>query len=317
MSIPLPSAEKARELYLVWHGNSLDVFVPDCQNVLTLVTSPNLFRTAYLSADAVNDQNQIQNAAHRLDNEWPLLMMFSESTDGAPFRSAIVFFRQGSQPVPWWAGSLTGAGLVAEVYLASTSVGNAGWSNDVSGGKPGYFLTGLPQLSDLWHIKRMEPDAAKRLVFTLAPIRLAHGLPEVRFTPIADPHLRAEAERHYSEFMNHLMQHQYYALVTSAKNVAETLLADYLTTEGISWHRDFNEMLQKLAELVEGAKSQSRARFSYLDYHLMHKIRLLHARTHSPRAASTGRSITPEFSLTVAEDLVEILTSAGCAGPTL
>ncbi|TAM83491.1 MAG: hypothetical protein EPN47_05115 [Acidobacteria bacterium] len=158
----------------------------------------------------------------------------------------------------------------------------------------------------------MEPDAAFRLVFTLAPVKLAQGLPHVQFAPLLNPDLRAEAEQHWSEFKNHLMQHQYYALVTSAKNVAETILAAHLSASGISFQRDFNEMLQALGDQLS-RKDEGAAPFSYLDYHLMHKIRLLHARTHPGRVASMGRAIKPEFALTVAEDLVEILTSFGYA----
>ncbi len=280
----------------------------------TLVPSPNLLRTAYLSADAVTDKNQIQIAEHTLSKDWPLLMMFRESPDGAPFRSSVVFFHHRSALVSWRADSLIGHGLNAELYLASTSRGNDGWKEDAIRGKPGYFLTGLPQSSDLWHIRRIEPDATNRMVFTLAPIKLAQGLPNVRFTGIANPGLRAEAEQHWSEFKNHLMQHQYYALVTSAKNVAETLLANYLAAEGISYQRDFNGMLQKLAELLED-RGESGLQFGFFDYHLMHKIRLLHARTHPGKVALSRRPIKPEFALTVAEDLVEVLISAGCAEP--
>jgi hypothetical protein len=312
MSIPSPLAEDARELYLAPHGNSLLALVPDCQNVPTVIPSPNLLRTAYLSNHGVTDQNQIQIAANSLGREWPLLMMIRVSNDGAPFRSGIIFFRHESRVVSWRAESLIQHGLRAELYLASTSRGHDRWKEDAISGQPAYFLTGLPNSSSLWRITRMEPDAAFRLVFTLAPVKLAHGLPHVQFAPLLNPDLRAEAEQHWSEFKNHLMQHQYYALVTSAKNVAETILAAHLSASGISFQRDFNEMLQALGDQLS-RKDEGAAPFSYLDYHLMHKIRLLHARTHPGRVASMGRAIKPEFALTIAEDLVEILTSFGYA----
>lgn len=312
MPIPIPLAEDARELYLAWHGNSLLVLLPDCQNIPTVVPSPNLLRTGYLPGYALTDQNQVQNAAHSLGKDWPLFMMFRESPDGVPFRSGIVFFHHESKVVSWRAGSAVGHGLKTEVYLASTSRGSDGWKNDAISGRPGYFLTGLPNSSDLWRVIRMEPDAAFRLIFTLAPVKLAHGLPNVQFAPLLNPTLRAEAELHWSEFKNHLMQHQYYAVVTSAKNVAETILAAHLSTKGISFQRDFNEMLQALGDQLN-RKDEGAAPFSYLDYHLMHKIRLLHARTHPGKVASMGRAIKPEFALTVAEDIIEILTSCGYA----
>ena len=52
--------------------------------------------------------------------------------------------------------------------------------------------------------------------------------------------------------------------------------------------------------------------FDFMAYHLMQKLRLLHARTHPGRVADMGRAIRPEFALTAAEDLVELLTIAGC-----
>jgi hypothetical protein len=309
MPIPSPSAEDAREMYLAVQGNSLLVLVPDCQSVPT----PNFVRTAYLGPNSVTDENQIQMKARTLNSERPLLMMLRQSHDGPPFRSGVVFFYHRSQFTSWRADSLIKHGLAAEVYLASTSMGNDVWKEDELNGRAGYFLTGSPTSSYLWHIIRMEPDAAYRYLFTLAPVKLAQGLPEVDFRSIVDSALRAEAERHWLELKSHLMQHQYYALVTSAKNVAETVLAGYLHAQGISSQRDFSETLQKLAELMKGAKSQPRGQFDFLDYHLMQKMRLLHARTHPTRTASIGRSIKPEFALTIAEDLVEVLTSGGFA----
>lgn len=311
MSVPIPIAEDARELYLAWHGNSRLVLAPDCQNVPTVVPSPNLLRTAYLSSNAVADQNQIRTKSLRLNSERPLLTMFRQSPDGPPFRSGVVFSFNRKQSVSWRGDSLTGHGLDADVYIASTSMGSDGWKEDAIDGRAGYFLTGTPTSSCLWHIRRMEADASYRYVFTLAPIELAQGLPEVDFTSIVDSSLRSEAEQHWTDFKSHLLHHEHYALITSAKNVAETLLSDYLRTRGISTRRDFHEMLQKLGDLMEGTKGQQQ--FSYLDYHLMQKARLLHARTHSTRTASIGRSIRPEFAITVAEDLVEVLTSGGFA----
>ncbi len=311
MSVPPTSAEDSCELYLAPHGNSLWVLVPDCQNVPTVVPSPLLIRIAYLTSQGVADQNQIKIAAQSLRNDWPLLMMVRHSPDGAPFRSGIIFFHDQSRVIPWRAGSLTGPQLKAQLYRASTSRGIHQWNHEAKSGPPGYFLTGLPNSSDLWRVIRMEPDAAFRLVFTLAPVKLAQGLPNVQFARLQSP-FRGEAEQHWSEFKNHLMQHQYYAVVTSAKNVAETILAAHLSTKGISFQRDFDEMLQALRGQLD-RKGGGAAPFSYLDYHLMHKIRLLHARTHPGKVASMGRAIKPEFALTVAEDLIEVLTSCGYA----
>jgi hypothetical protein len=138
----------------------------------------------------------------------------------------------------------------------------------------------------------------------------------VQFSALTTPTLRSEAERHWSEFQNQLVAHQYYALVISAKNVAETVLADYLSQAGLSPHRDFDEMLGKLRDMLNAPKTKAGGPFDFMDYHLMQKIRLLHARTHSGQVERMGRATRPEFALTVAEDLVEVLTSLGLASET-
>jgi hypothetical protein len=134
----------------------------------------------------------------------------------------------------------------------------------------------------------------------------------VQFTTVNDAGLRAEAEQHWSDLQNHLVGHQHYALVTSAKNVAETILAYHLSQAGVSHKRNFKEMLDKLAELLESQAGKSTP-FDFLSYHLMQKMRLLHARTHPGRVAAMGRAMRPELGLTIAEDLVEVLTLAGYA----
>ena len=175
----------------------------------------------------------------------------------------------------------------------------------------GYFLTGGPQAPDLWRVAGLESDVASRWVFTFVPVKLANGLPGVEFATVTDVVLRAEAEQHWSEFQNHLAGHYHHALVTSAKNIAETLLAFYLSKAGTSCQRGFAKMLDKLKELLD-APGVKPVPFDHLGYHLMHKKRLLHAWTHAGRVSEKGRAMQPEFALTIAEDLVEVLTLVGC-----
>jgi hypothetical protein len=98
--------------------------------------------------------------------------------------------------------------------------------------------------------------------------------------------------------------------------VAETVLADYLSQTGLSSRRDFDEMLGKLRDMLNAPKTETGVPFDFMDYHLMQKIRLLHGRTHSGQVARMGRATRPELALTVAEDLVEVLTSLGLASET-
>jgi hypothetical protein len=314
MSLPPVNAEDALKLHLAWHGSTLQVLAPDFQNIPTLVVpAPDLRRTAFLDYFAVTDDSQIRSAASRLDNPQPLLMLVRPNLDGPPFRTGTLFCYVREENVSWRAGSISNHSLRTEVYEASTSRGSSNW---LYNGKPGYFLTGTWQKHELWRVARLETDAAYRYLFTLAPLRLAHGLPEVQFSALTSPTLRAEAERHWSEFQNQLVAHQYYALVTSAKNVAETVLADYLSQTGLSSRRDFDEMLGKLRDMLNAPKTETGVPFDFMDYHLMQKIRLLHGRTHSGQVARMGRATRPELALTVAEDLVEVLTSLGLASET-
>jgi hypothetical protein len=162
--------------------------------------------------------------------------------------------------------------------------------------------------NNLWRITHTEADAAKRCVFTLYPVKLASGLPVASFACIGDLALRREAEQHWDDLIHHLAGHSYYALVTSAKNLSEAILADFFRSRGNRGDRDFSSMLVRLKPLVE--KKEPGVPFQYLDYHLMQKMRILHAQTHPPKAA-VGGGLRPELALTVVEDLVRVLMAVG------
>ncbi len=68
--------------------------------------------------------------------------------------------------------------------------------------------------------------------------------------------------------------------------------------------------LEKLRIALD-QKQPIRLPFSVLDYHLMSKSRILHGHTHTDRIVIEGRLVEPEFALTVAADVVEVLRSAG------
>ena len=51
--------------------------------------------------------------------------------------------------------------------------------------------------------------------------------------------------------------------------------------------------------------------FEPLAYYLIHKLRILHGRTHVGRVVADGRAISPDLALTAGADLVEVLRSAG------
>jgi hypothetical protein len=313
MSSSFPNVDDALTLYVACHGQSTLVLAPDFQNVPTLVApAAQLLKAAYLEPHEISG-DELRRASERLNNPWPLLILFRSSLDGPPFRTGSVYCPVGEQVISWRADSVVSHGLRVHTYMASVSTGDSGWTRKARVGEEvGYFLTGGPQSSDLWRVTRYEVGLANKWAFTFSPVRLAIGLPHVQFTTINDTQLRAEAEQHWSEFQNHLVGHQYYALVTSAKNLAETLLAYHLSEGAVPFQRDFSKMLDKLADLLR-AQPGKPLRFDFLSYHLMQKMRLLHARTHAGRVVTMGRAMRPEFAMTIAEDLIEVLLLAGCA----
>ncbi len=76
-------------------------------------------------------------------------------------------------------------------------------------------------------------------------------------------------------------------------------------------NRDLAELLKKLNSVVTNTATKGTVPFDMLSYHLMHKMRILHGRTHVGRVVADGRTISPDLALTVAADLVEILAGIG------
>lgn len=52
-----------------------------------------------------------------------------------------------------------------------------------------------------------------------------------------------------------------------------------------------------------------------LEYHLAHKIRIVHSQTHATQAAKPGRALNPELAFSVAQDLFQLLRLWGHCRP--
>jgi hypothetical protein len=152
----------------------------------------------------------------------------------------------------------------------------------------------------------MEVDHLGRCQFTALPVTLPHGLPAPKFDPIEAP-LRDELVQHWSELERAYVEHRSYALVTAAKNVGEGLLYWKLREKTGGKRRDIGNLLQTLRSLLDDKATRDAAPFSYLDFHVLSKLRLLHERTHPERA--TRERLTPELALTTAQDIVAVLRS--------
>jgi len=119
--------------------------------------------------------------------------------------------------------------------------------------------------------------------------------------------LRAEAQQHWKNLEQAVIAHNPYALVNSAASLSEALLRQFLAVPGPNGE-NFGAMLDRLKTELEKKKSA----FSLIGYHFMQTVRIMHQSTQHPgRVAATGRPIRPGLALTMAEGIVEVLTSVG------
>jgi hypothetical protein len=198
-------------------------------------------------------------------------------------------------------------------YLPTTTQGPWNWLDEMRAGRPGYFLTGSVGDSVLWRLFRLESDVYHRAIFTLCPVRLTAGCPGADFSAVTDPLLATELAAQYNDLCASVTNHAYRDVVTKSRGIVEGLVYEKLRVGGHATQRDRFHDLQLVKKLVEqGAQGAARG-WSQLEYHLAHKIRLVHAQTHPTQAVKVGRPLRPEFGLSAVEDLVELLTIWGYA----
>ena len=123
--------------------------------------------------------------------------------------------------------------------------------------------------------------------------------------------LRHEIALHWMEMERAYIEHRSYALVTAAKNIGEGLLYWKLRDRLGVKRPDMGKMLPVLSSLLKDKASCDTAPFSWLDFHILSKLRVLHERTHPERA--TRERLTPELALCSAHEIVVILRSLGLA----
>jgi hypothetical protein len=217
-----------------------------------------------------------------------------------------MFVQPETVKMPWKDGSQPFHGYALLCYRAATAHAGWSWISDARDGRHGYFLTGTVGDDSLWRLFRLETDTFQRSVFTLSPVRLAAGCPDADFSSVSIPLLAQELAAQYAELCRSVVSHSYRDVVTKARNIVEGLMWARL---GATGGRDLAAHLKTVKDLLESQRET--CGWTDLEYHLAHKIRLLHARTHAPQTAKTGRALTPEFALSAAEDLIELLRSWG------
>jgi hypothetical protein len=119
--------------------------------------------------------------------------------------------------------------------------------------------------------------------------------------------LRSELSQQYEELCQRVAQNAYRDVTTKARNIVEGLVAHKLRSQGHSAEGELGKDLQAVKGLLEDRATRAICNWNDLEYHLAHKIRLLHAQTHPDNVTDSGRPIRPEFALTVVEDLAELM----------
>lgn len=271
---------------------------------------PTLFRAFYLSA---TEDIETRLPAVRLGLSNPIpdtLLCILPSPDGPPHRLARVFKHATNAGGPSQykdrAGHLRPASML--VYVAISRGGYA-WDSEGIQELPGLFITGNGTPSETWRILRIESDAFGSPLFTLVPLSSVSGFPPIDLSTIQDPLQQTEILSHYEELQRCVNSHAYRGVITRTKDVAEALIP---LKADLPPSKNFSETLEKLREKLDTAKSTGISPpVQALTYHLAEKLRLLHQRTHPARPIRDARSITPEFALTVVQDLIEILRDLG------
>ncbi len=303
----MSSIVSASELYIIGLGRSSAILEPDSDGIPTLVEpQPLIFRAAYIGPDTFDSQLSI--AQGQLLSPTCDLFRPLQSPDGPHYRSGVIFVNRGLQSgVSWRDGSCISHGSQMQKYAAATTYVDYGWVQDMRRGRPGYFLTGQSTETALWRVFRLEPDAVGRQILTIAPIQVSPRCPRADFSSVTDPVLKAELAVQYEEFCERVAASAYRDVLTKARNITEGLVSAKLSAQGHRNGRDLWEDLQTVRGLLEPSATRNSCGWSDIEYHLAHKIRLLHAQTHTGNVAESGRPIRPEFALGVAEDLVELM----------
>ncbi len=269
---------------------------------------------AVYEPDGPDLDDRIRVAGELLGRGRPHLLVPLACPDGPPRRYVLVFRysrEEASERVRDRTGRITMTLPVSRFECSMTGEGLT-WETDHQRGRAGFFLTGTPGGLSLFRVFRLEADPTGRLLVTLTPLLFATGLPHADFGAITDPIVRAEIEGAYRELNEAAAGYQFRSMVTRAKDVTEGVVGALLHQAGHNVPRDLYERLREVREILR-KQGEGALGLTWLEFHLAHKIRLLHARTHPGPAGPPARPLTPELAGTVVADLAEILRQLGMA----
>jgi|SRR5579872_4345551 len=282
---------EVNDLYLLIRNRSSVWIAPNLSNEpVALDPQPIMLRATY--AYSPLEPNNLVNARGQLQNESAWTIALASCPDGPPYRTGLPFLYAGQ--VPW------GDGELAHLYQRATRSFNPGSQDD-------FWVTGGPGTMEasVWRLFRAELDALHRWVLTLSPVRLSSKCPSADFSTLKEPLLRRSVEDQYAALARGLTSNSYLAVVTHAKNIVEGIVAYKLGN--VDKSRDLSTNLQTVRKLLEKSPEDGSCGWTYLEYHLAQKIRLVHGQTHATASTKIGRPLRPEFALSVTEDLIELL----------
>lgn len=228
------------------------------------------------------------------------------SPDGPPYRAARLFYFGGHDRITANKGR---SDLPVDVLFPYADTGQP-WDTDAGRLKPGLFITGEGGPTNLWRIHRIERDAWKGPLFTLAPLLLAPGFPILDLSGVRSNVRREEIASHYVELQRCVITHSYRGAIARAKDIAESLI-----TEKSSKPQN-DPFYTKLEDLFAQLKA-GKISLSWLTYTLCQKLRLVYQYTHPEKAMEEGQPVNPELALSVVQDLIVILRDLGHVKETL
>ena len=279
-----------------------------------------ILKGVYLPPDEI-DAGRLETARNQLRTANAYLLRPVTSSDGPPFRSALIYRTAGMSEVSRvtdqrlaHAFAPRGEKVYAYLYQAVRVNGSGfDWENDATRGRAGFFLTGVSGTSALWRLARLESDAQGRGLLTLAPVRLPHALAMPDFGGIADPHLREHLRAHFEGFQRAVATNAHLDVVDRAYNVAEGVVGHFLAQAGQSVPATLHGRVVEARKLLADKERREAFPLTVYGLALAEKIRHLHRHGHADQAVERRRTIRPEVGMAVATDLSELLLEAGLA----
>lgn len=289
---------ETNDLYILRHGSSASWLAPGSNGAATALNpQPYVLRAAYSRSTSEQD---LSSAKVQLESDRRWLLALVECPDGPPHRSAFLFIYKREESITWRDGPYPRSGKKADLFQRATPVTSLGSESEGYG----FFLTGSG-IGSVWKLVRPEVDLLGRWVLTLAPVQFSSRCPQADFSGLKTALLADEVQSHYANLARAITANSYRAVVTDAKNIVEAIVAEKLGNASQS--RDLAENLRAIKKLLEDSPQDGSCGWTYLEYHLAQKIRLVHGQTHATALLKTGRPLRLEFAMSTVDDLVELL----------